>query len=57
MHRVNVLAGKTQCRYCGEQIAIKALTAHIHTRHARPVSPRSMKPTLVKKAVSTAPDR
>lgn len=47
MQRVNALVGKTQCRYCGEEIRIKSLTEHIRTRHARP-SP-SLRPTLVKK--------
>ena len=48
MQRVNILSGKTQCRYCGEQISIKSLSTHILEAHGRP--PRSMAPTLVKKA-------
>jgi hypothetical protein len=50
MQRVNGLAGKTQCRYCGEQISIKSLSTHILKQHARPAS--SMVPTLVKKTAS-----
>ena len=47
MQRVNTLAGKTQCRYCGEQISIKALSTDILNQPARPAS--SMAPRLVKK--------
>ena len=50
MQRVNGLAGKTQCRYCGEQVSIKSLSTHILKQHARPTS--SMAPTLVKKAAT-----
>ncbi len=55
MQRVNALAGKTQCRYCGERISIKSLSTHILTQHARPT--RSMAPTLVKKAATETHDQ
>jgi hypothetical protein len=55
MQRVNGLAGKTQCRYCGEQVSIKSLSTHILKQHARPTS--SMAPTLVKKAATETHDR
>jgi hypothetical protein len=55
MQRANPLAGKTQCRYCGEQISIKSLSTHILTQHARPA--QSMAPTLIKKAAPQPHDQ
>jgi hypothetical protein len=54
MQTVFISAGTALCRYCGEQIAQNSLSTHIATKHRRP-APRTMEPTLVKKAAAASP--
>jgi hypothetical protein len=49
MQRAYMSPGKTQCRYCGEQVLINHLTTHILKNHRLSVR-SNMSPTLVKKS-------
>ncbi len=51
MQRVYASSGKAQCRYCGEQISINALSTHITKSHRLSVR-SSLSPTLVKKSTA-----
>ncbi|MCC7010219.1 MAG: hypothetical protein IT184_15535 [Acidobacteria bacterium] len=48
MQRVYVSAGKTQCRFCGEDVAVNRLSVHIAQKHPRP-GPADTRPSLVRK--------
>ena len=50
MQRAYTSPGKTQCRYCGEQVLINSLTTHILKNHRLSVR-SNMTPSLVKKTV------
>jgi hypothetical protein len=52
MQRTYPSPGKTQCRYCGEQVLINSLSTHILKSHRLSVR-SSMKPTLVKKSAAS----
>lgn len=51
MQRAFPIAGKVQCRYCGEPVPFKSLTMHILKNHPRPAR-SNVTPTLVRKPVA-----
>ena len=44
---INLSRGKALCRFCGIDVAMNSLSAHIAKAHPRPAR-RDMTPTLVK---------
>jgi len=53
MQSVYASPGKTQCRYCGEQIAINKLSTHILDSHRLSVK-SNLSPTLVRRTTGAA---
>lgn len=53
MQRAYASPGKTQCRYCGEQIAINKLSTHILKSHRLSVK-SDLAPTLVRRTAGAA---
>jgi hypothetical protein len=53
MQRINLSAGKAQCRFCGEHVSINRLSIHIAKEHPRPAA-ISLSPILVRKRVDMA---
>ena len=53
MQRINLSAGKAQCRFCGEHVSINRLSIHIAKEHPRPAA-ISLSPILVRKRVAVA---
>lgn len=48
MQRVYISAGKTQCRFCGDEVSVNQLSVHIARAHPRP-GPTDTRPSLVRK--------